>query len=279
MIRIGVIGEYDPDNETHVATDDALGHAAMNLGIGVEPTWVSTADVGDAAEDLDGFAGLLVAPGSPYRSMEGALRAIEHARRDDIPLLGTCGGLQHVVLEIARNVIGISDAQHAEYDPQASTLFVTPLSCSLAGQTMEVAIRPETTAAAAYGATTATERYYCNFGLNPDHIEDLEAAGVRISGTDADGEVRIVELPDHPFFLATLFVPQARSTLVHPHPIVSAFVAAAAAAAAAAAGGGVDGVDQVGVDDDRSGGVESVVVRTTVEPSSGQLSFGGDDPH
>lgn len=227
MIRIGVIGEHDPANETHVATEDALGHSAMSMGTGVETTWVSTADITDPADDLAGFDGLFIAPGSPYRSLEGALRAIEHARLGDVPLLGTCGGLQHVVLEIARHVIGIEHAQHAEYDPRASALFVTPLSCSLAGQTMEVDIRPDTVAAAAYGATTATERYYCNFGLNPDHIDDLVGAGVRISGTDSEGEVRIVELPNRRFFVATLFVPQARSTLVDPHPIVSAFVAAA----------------------------------------------------
>ena len=278
MIRIGVIGEHDPDNETHVATDDALGHSALNLGLGVEPTWVSTADIADPAVDLAGFAGLFIAPGSPYRSMEGALRAIEHARTEDVPLLGTCGGLQHVVLEIARDVLGIEDAQHAEYDPQASTLFVTPLSCSLAGRTMEVDIRPDTAAAAAYGAPSATERYYCNFGLNPDHLDDLVAAGVRISGVDADGEVRIVELPDRRFFLATLFVPQARSTLVHPHPVVSAFVSACAAAAGDDAGT-VDGAADDGEGDAaRRDGIESVVVRPAADPSPPRLSFGGDDP-
>lgn len=272
MIRIGVIGEHDPDNETHVATDDALGHSAMNLGLGVEPTWVSTADIGDPAVDLAGFAGLLIAPGSPYRSLDGALRAIEHARTEDVPLLGTCGGLQHVVLEYARNVIGIEDAQHAEYEPEASTLFVTPLSCSLAGQTMQVDIRPETVAAAAYGATSATERYYCNFGLNPDRVDDLVAAGLRVSGVDADGEVRIVELPDRRFFLATLFVPQTRSTLVHPHPIVSAFVAATAAA-----GTGEGAAEESDDADDGADAVEQVVVRRPA-PSPVQLSFGVDEP-
>ena len=276
MIRIGVIGEYDPDNETHVATDDALGHAAMNLGLGVEPTWVSTADIGDPAEALAECAGLLIAPGSPYRDLEGALRAIEHGRRNDVPLLGTCGGLQHVVLEIARNVLGIEDAQHAEYDPQASTLFVTPLSCSLAGQTMEVEVRADSTAGAAYGATSATERYYCNFGLNPERIDDLVAAGLQVSGIDADGEVRIVELPDRRFFLATLFVPQARSTLVHPHPIVSAFVAAAAEAASADRDGGTR-PDGAATEDRGRDGIESVVVQRAADPPDPQLSFGGDE--
>jgi CTP synthase (UTP-ammonia lyase) len=226
MIRIGVIGEHDPTNETHVATDDALGHSATALGVGVDATWVSTADVTGPGV-IERFDGLLVAPGSPYRSLDGALRAIEQARLHGVPLLGTCGGLQHIVLELARNVAGIDGAHHAEYDPHASTLFVTPLSCSLAGRTMDVAVRPGTRAAAAYGTPTATERYYCNFGLNPDHLDDLLATGAVVSGTDADGEVRIVELPDHPFFMGTLFVPQTNSRLVRPHPLVTAFVAAA----------------------------------------------------
>jgi CTP synthase (UTP-ammonia lyase) len=92
---------------------------------------------------------------------------------------------------------------------------------------MAVDIRPDTTAAAAYGAASATERYYCNFGLNPDHIEGLVAGGLQVSGVDADGEVRIVELDGHPFFLATLFCFQTRSRAQAPHPLVAGFVAAA----------------------------------------------------
>ena len=230
MTHVAVVGEHDPRNETHVATDDALGHSAAALGVAIEATWVSTADLAEPGADVERFDGLVIAPGSPYRSLAGALCAIEHARRHDVPLLGTCGGLQHVVLEYARNVLGVGDAQHAEYDPYASTLFVTPLSCSLAGQTMTVDIRTGTRAAAAYGAATATERYYCNFGLNPAYVDDLASAGLCVSGTDDLGEVRIVELPDLRFFLATLFVPQASSTPERPHPLVTAFVAAAAAA-------------------------------------------------
>lgn len=232
MPRIGVIGEYDPVHPTHPATDAALGHAATALGVAVEVTWVSTADVGDPGQALAAFDAVLVAPGSPYRSLDGALRAIEHARCSGLPLLGTCGGFQHIVIEFARNVLGLAQATHAEYDPEASTLFVTPLSCSLIGQTMAVEIVPGTRAAAAYGVTRATERYYCNFGLAPDRVADLTAAGLRVSGTDADGEVRIVELPGPAFAVATLFVPQTSSTLVRPHPLVTALVAAAADRAA-----------------------------------------------
>jgi len=227
--HIGVIGEYDPGNETHVATDDALGHSALRLGIGVDVDWVSTADVGDPETSLGSFGGLIIAPGSPYRSQEGALAAIERARTAGVPLLGTCGGFQHLVIEFARSVAGIPGAEHGESHPDAPTLMVSPLACSLVGQAMSVEVRAGTRAGEAYGEASVTERYYCQFGLNPAYVDDLVAAGLVVSGTDQDGEVRIVELAGHPFFVGTLFVPQARSTVVHPHPLVTAFVAAAKA--------------------------------------------------
>jgi CTP synthase (UTP-ammonia lyase) len=195
----------------------------------VDVEWMSTADVGDAADRLGSFEGLLIAPGSPYRSQDGALAAITHARTEGVPLLGTCGGFQHLVIEIARNVAGIAGAQHAESHPDAPELMVTPLVCSLVGEVMAVEVREGTRAGLAYGEASVTERYYCQFGLNPTYVDDLVAAGLQVSGTDQDGEVRIVELADHPFFLGTLFVPQARSTIIHPHPLVTAFVEAAKA--------------------------------------------------
>ena len=87
---------------------------------------------------------------------------------------------------------------------------------------------PRTRAAVLYGAVEVTEPYYCNYGVNPEYRRLLEAGGLVTSGVGVDGEVRIVELPDHPFFLATLFVPQARSTAANPHPLVAGFAAAAA---------------------------------------------------
>jgi CTP synthase (UTP-ammonia lyase) len=99
---------------------------------------------------------------------------------------------------------------------------------------MTVAVQPGTRAAALYPAPTATDRSYRNFGVNPDHVDELVAAGVVVSGTDQDGEPRIVELPDQRFYLGTLFVPQTSSTPASPHPIVRGFVAAVHAQAAVA---------------------------------------------
>jgi CTP synthase (UTP-ammonia lyase) len=228
VLNIGVVGDYRPDAASHRATSAALDHAAEAQGIEVEVTWVPTREIGSSEEPvLGGFDGLLVAPGSPYRSMDGALSAITRARTGNVPLLGTCGGFQHVVLEFARNVLGVADAQHAEYDPYASELFVTPLSCSPAGQQMAVDVRSGTRAAASYRRSKTTEQYYCNFGLNLDYVDALTVGGLLVSGVDDEGEPRIIELPGHRFFLATLFVPQMASTPGSPHPLLASFVQAA----------------------------------------------------
>lgn len=229
MYRIGVIGDYREGNETHRGTTDALQHAALSVGDECQVTWLGTAGLERHGVDLlERFDGLVVAPGSPYESTRGALDAIHWARTHDVPLLGTCSGFQHIVIEFARKVAGIEDAAHAEIDPDASKLVISALTCSLAGQTFDVQVLPNTHAARAYGAPHATERYFCNFGLNPEYLEPLRAAGLVVSGVDGDGEPRIVELPDRQFFIGALFVPQMSSTPDAPHPLVRAFVRAAA---------------------------------------------------
>jgi CTP synthase (UTP-ammonia lyase) len=221
MTSIAIVGERLPDFPPHVATDDAIAHSAAALGVQVRAEWVAT------DEELPAVDAVWCAPGSPYRSLDGALAALRWGRERGVPTLGTCGGCQHMLLEFGRNVLGLEDAQHAEYDPYASRLFVTPLTCEVAGRTMHVTLDP---ASRLYGgATAATEQYYCNFGLNPEYREALEAAGFRITGVDADGDARVFELDGHPFYVATLFVPQMRSAPDRPHPVVTEFVAAAAA--------------------------------------------------
>ena len=227
-MRIAVVGDFQSDSETHRATTAACEHAAAALGQPVVVAWVSTREVAaSAGAGLLDADGVWIAPGSPYESVDGALEAIRFARTAGRPLLGTCAGFQHLILEYARNVLGIAEAQHAEYDPHSSTLFITELTCSLAGQTMSLDLLPGTTARDAYGVDSAIERYYCNFGLHHEHLAALVAGGLVVSGADQDGEVRIVELREQPFYVATLFVPQVSSTPSHPHPLVQAFVRAA----------------------------------------------------
>ena len=221
--RIGIIGDFNERNPTHVATNSSIAQAAEVVGREIEVVWLPT----DETHDFRKLSALFCSPGSPYKSLEGALRGIQHARENDVPFIGTCGGFQHLVLEFARNVMGIEDAAHAESDPYASRLFITPLSCSLVGKMMEVCVRPGSKAAAIYQSTRSTEAYYCNFGLNPEYRESLEQAGLTITGVDQDGEARIAEIGSHRFFMGTLFVPQARMTGEQPHPLIMAFCRAA----------------------------------------------------
>lgn len=216
-----LLGEYDPAFAPHAATEAALRHSSRALSGHLVPEWVSTADVDESL--LATASGIWVAPGSPYRSLEKTLAAIRYAREHDLPCLGTCGGFQHIILEYARNVLNYTDATHAEYDPYASRLFISQLACSLAGREMQLRFTAVSQVAAWYGNTTAIEQYYCNFGVNPEYVSLLSSGDLKIVGSDAEGEVRVVELPDHRFFVGTLYVPQMRSTPDAPHPLVTAF--------------------------------------------------------
>ena len=132
-----------------------------------------------------------------------------------------------MLVEYARNVLGAEGAEHAETSPEAADLVVTPLSCSLWGQEHPVTLVPGTRAAELYGAGLAVEDYFCSYGLSPDYRPRMEESGLRVSGVDAEGEPRIVELEGHPFFVATLFCFQTRSRENEPHPLVAGFADAA----------------------------------------------------
>jgi CTP synthase (UTP-ammonia lyase) len=119
------------------------------------------------------------------------------------------------------------DADHAETAPDADRLVVTALSCSLVGERHEVLLQPGSRTAELYGADRAEEDYFCNYGLSPEYRPAIESAGMPVTGWDADGEARIVELPSHPFFVATLFCFQTRSRPDAPHPLVVGLVEAA----------------------------------------------------
>lgn len=223
--KIALLGEYSPSFAPHAATDAAIAHSAAAANLDVAAEWISTAEID--AGFFDNYDGVWIAPGSPYKNMENALRVIRHCRENRVPCFGTCGGFQHMVIEYARNVLGFADAQHAEYDPYASRLFISRLACSLVGREMKLNFKPDSQVAKIYGATETRERYYCNFGVAPDAAELLKSGALHVVGSDAEGEVRVVELPGHPFFIGTLFVPQARSTPERPHPLVTAFLEAA----------------------------------------------------
>jgi CTP synthase (UTP-ammonia lyase) len=224
MPAIALLGEFTPTFPPHIATNAAIEHACKALHAEVEGVWVPTEAIDETV--CERFAGFWITPGSPYKDMQKTLWAIRYAREHGVPCFGTCGGFQNMVLEYARNVLGYQDAQHAEYDPYASNLFISQLECSLAGRTMQLRFVPGSQVASIYGALSATEQYYCNFGINPARLPLLTRGPLRITGADSEGEARVIELPGHAFFVGTLFVPQTRSTPTTPHPLVTAFVQA-----------------------------------------------------
>ncbi|MBF8194137.1 CTP synthase [Nonomuraea sp. K274] len=226
-LHVVVVGDRDPAFPPHPATDDALRHAAAHLGVGVDVRWLATEQLESGLAGVKSADALWCAPGSPYRSLPGALAALRYGREHGVPTLGTCGGCQHMIIEYARHVLGYEDAQHAEYDPYASTLFVSELTCSLAGKTMPVTLVPGSRVAALYGRTEAEEEYYCDFGLDPRRQGTLHDGGFVVTGVDGDGEARVLEVPGHPYYVATLYVPQARSRPGRPHPLVTGLLRAA----------------------------------------------------
>ncbi len=228
MSAIAIIGDYRADNRSHIATSDAVAHCSAALGLDVEHCWIGTEELAQSGgmKRLAEFNGFWIAPGSPYKSMTGALLAIQRARERGLPLLGTCGGFQHVVLEYARNVLGFTGAEHEETSPQASQLFISRLACSLVGRTMHITLKPGSLVARSYGRTETDESYHCNFGVNPEFEDVLRSSALRVVGSDDEGMTRAVELAAHPFFIGTLFIPQFSSTPNAPHPLILGFVRA-----------------------------------------------------
>jgi len=208
-LHVALIGDYNPDVTAHQAIPVALQQAADTLGLTVHVQWLDT----DALPvTLQGFDGFWCVPATPYRDTEAALRAIRFAREQRRPFLGTCGGFQHAVLEYARNVVGWADAEHGELAPDAKRAVIAPLSCALVEATDTVRLAPYTRIADAYGTLDLLEDYRCRYGINPEFIDALLEGDLIPSGHDAAGDLRAVELLDHPFFVATLFQPE-RSAL------------------------------------------------------------------
>jgi len=223
--RLALVGDRSANVRAHARIPVLIEALLQRESIALDPYWIATQDAADI--DLTGFDAIWVVPGSPYDSFEGALAAARAARENGIPYLGTCGGFQHALVEYARNVCGLTTVHHAEVAPDAADLLITPLACSLVGHEEAVMVVPGTLAARIVGPGRRTERYHCSYGLNPEYLEALTGAGLRFSGFDDSGHVRIVELPGHPFFLGTLFQPELAGDGTQPHPILRAFATAA----------------------------------------------------
>lgn len=226
-VEIGLVGDFDTSVPAHEAIPAALQSAATALAIGIQVEWVPTERI-DRTARIERFNGLWCVPGSPYRSFEGALRAIRFARESGTPFLGTCGGFQHAIIEYARNVLGWNDADHAETNPHGKRLVITPLDCALEDSEAEIRFVADSTIARAYGTDRAVERYRCAYSLDEQFADALSASTLQTSAYDADGHVRAVELRGHPFFVATLFQPERAALAGRAAPLVEAFAAACA---------------------------------------------------
>jgi len=229
-LNLALVGDRDPRIVAHRAIEAALPLVADSLGVAIEPRWLATEAIGDAAA-LGDAHGVWCVPGSPYRHMEGALRAIRHARTRGLPFLGTCGGFQHAVVEYARAVLGWADAEHAETAPAAARPVIALLACALVETAETVRLVEGSRIAQAYGSSQAREGYHCRYGLNPSFRAALLNGPLVATAFDATGEVRAIEHTDHPFFVATLFQPERAALRGEVPPLVRAFARAALAAA------------------------------------------------
>ncbi len=228
---IALVGDYSERHTAHRAIPAALELARARSGADVAWEWVATRSIGEPQRDLAAYAAVWVVPASPYENTDGALGAIRWAREGRRPFLGTCGGFQHTLLEIARDVAGIPDADHAETNPQGASLVVTPLSCSHVEKVGRVHFAPGSLLARAYGSEASSEGYRCNYGFNPAYRAALEGAGFAFTAWDDDGDIRGGELKEHPFFAGVLFQPERAALRGDMPPLVLAFVKAVGSAA------------------------------------------------
>ena len=224
-LRIALVGDYNPDVLAHQAIPLAIDDAAAVLEVTADYDWLATTEL-TSPEDLVGYDAIWLVPASPYKNADAAFIAARYARENSVPFLGTCGGFQHALIEYARNVLGWQDAAHAETDTEGR-MVIAPLTCSLVEQSDTIELRANTLIAKAYGLEEIEEGYHCNYGVSPEFAQELEKGDMRVTGWDAQGEIRAVELVTHPFFIATLFQHERAALAGRPAPLVHALLRAA----------------------------------------------------
>ena len=242
-IRIAIIGDFNPEFVAHVTNGPAIEHAAAKIGVPVETAWVASDAISaeDPAAALGAFDGFWFTSGGPYRHRPGILAALRFARESRKPTIGTCAGFQYGLLEYARNVLGRPELEHGEDAPDAEKKLITGVACPapgrspggalLSGSPLRIHLREDSRAREIVGADHVEEEYNCNFELNSEYDEIFEESGLEFTGFGDRGESRIFEIPDHPFYIATLFQPQRKSRPGAPSPFALGFVEAVAAAA------------------------------------------------
>jgi len=238
-VKVGLIGKYVELKDSYKSIAEALIHAGAHQEVDVQVDWIHSESITSksAAEKLAGLDGIIVAPGFGSRGVDGKIETIQYARTAGIPFFGICLGMQCAVIEFARNVIGLTDAHSTEikeYTPDpVIDLMAEQKSIQNMGGTMRLGaypcdLTPGSHAFNAYGTGTIEERHRHRYEFNDAYLERFESMGMVATGKNPDsGLVEIVEIPDHPYFVASQFHPEYASTVETPHPLFTAFVKAA----------------------------------------------------
>ena len=226
-LRIGLIGDYRPEVTAHRAVVRSLQLAGDDLEEMLDAEWLPTNVLKEFPPSrFFGFDGFWCVPASPYVSMDGALRAIRFAREHGVPFLGTCAGFQHALIEYARNVLGLTDADHEETRPDAACALISRLPSPMVETEGRVLLEEGSRLRQIYERDSSTEVYHCNFGLSPVHEARLASGRLLVCARDPARRVHAVELPEHPFFVATLFQPERSALRDEVNPLIRAFVQA-----------------------------------------------------
>lgn len=240
-VNIGLVGKYVELPDAYKSISEAFIHAGSNNETRVKVKFIAAESIKQAnvGEKLKGLDGVLVAPGFGERGLEGKLETIRFVRENKIPFFGICLGMQCSVIEFGRNVLGLKEANSYEMDENTAhpviSLMEEQKNITDMGGTMRLGafdceIKKGTKAYGVYGKTKISERHRHRYEFNNDYLKDYEKAGMIASGFNTKtGLVEIVELKDHPFFVASQFHPELKSTVANPHPLFVSFVAAALA--------------------------------------------------
>ena len=243
VVRIGMVGKYVQLSDAYLSVNEALGHGSFHNDAHVEIRWVDAEalDDEDAERELDECDGILIPGGFGVRGVEGKIRAARFARERGVPYLGICLGMQVAVSEFARHVVGMDGANSTEFDPETPFPVIDLLpeqkEVRDMGGTMRLGADPVklhegTRAREIYGEPVIYERHRHRYEVNNHLRKRLEAAGLVCSGTSPDDRlVELVELSDHPFFVASQFHPEFKSRSLRSQPLFREFVRAALARA------------------------------------------------
>jgi CTP synthase len=235
---IGMVGKYTHYEDSYKSLNEALVHGGAANRAGVELRWIEASDLENGAlrERLADVDGILVPGGFGIRGTEGMIAAIRYAHEEKVPFFGICLGMQCAVIEFARDVCGLKDANSTEFNPESPSPVVFKLRDLLGvedlGGTMRLGGYPcllaeGSLAQRVYGRREIRERHRHRYEINPAFLEEFARRGLRVSGTSPDRKfVEIIEIPDHPWFLACQFHPEFNSRPLQPHPLFRSFVAA-----------------------------------------------------